>query len=88
MRLLKTTILTCLLGFSVTFLLVGCGGPQPSEITQAPPLLPTQPPTRMDALPVDVNKMVPSTDHHPPILHSDEWRPPRPYGGLHQHCRG
>ena len=71
MRLLKTIILTCLVGFSVTFALTGCETPKPSEITQAPPLLPTQPPTRMDALPDDVIKMAPSTDHHPPILHSD-----------------
>ena len=81
MRLLKTIILTCLLGLSVTFTLTGCEAPQSSEMAQAPPLLPTQPPTRLDALPDDVTKMAPSTDHHPPILHSDEWYPPVPMEG-------
>jgi len=86
MRLLKTIILTCLLGLSVTFTLTGCEAPQSSEMAQAPPLLPTQPPTRLDALPDDVTKMAPSTDHHPPIMHSNEWlslihisEPTRPY---------
>ncbi|TEU01030.1 MAG: hypothetical protein E3J30_01440, partial [Anaerolineales bacterium] len=81
MRLLKTIILTCLIGISVAFTLTGCENPQPPEITQAPPLLPTQPPTRLDAIPGDVIKMAPSTDHHPPILYSDEWYPPIPMEG-------
>jgi hypothetical protein len=82
MRLLKTIILTCLLGLSVTFTLTGCEAPQSSEMAQAPPLLPTQSPTRLDAIPEDAIKMTPSTDHHPPILHSDEWLPPVPMEGF------
>ena len=81
MRLLNPIILTCLIAISVTFALTGCENPQPSGITQAPPRLPTQLPTRLDALPGDIIKMSPSTDHHPPILHSNEWYPPIPMEG-------
>ncbi|MCJ7567834.1 MAG: hypothetical protein MUO58_09885 [Anaerolineales bacterium] len=81
MHLPKTIILICLIGISVTFILTGCESPPLSELTQAPPLLPTQPPTRLDAIPGDVTKMTPSTDHHPPFLHSDEWYPPIPMEG-------
>jgi len=81
MRLIKTIALTCLIVISLSFTLTGCESPQPFEFTQAPPLLPTQPPTRLEAIPDDVVKMTPSTDHHPPILHSDEYYPPIPMEG-------
>jgi len=81
MRLLKTIILTFLLGLSVTFTLTSCEAPQSSEKGQAHPLLPTQPPTRLDAIPEDAIKMTLSTDHHPPILHSNEWYSPVPMEG-------
>jgi hypothetical protein len=81
MRFLKTTILVSLIGISVPFILVGCGSQQPLEMTRTPPLIPTQPPTRLEAIPEDANKMTPRTDNHPPILHSDEWFPPIPMEG-------
>ena len=81
MRSLKTIFLPGLIGISVTFILFGCESPQSPDLTQAPPLIPTPPPTRLEAIPDDVIKMEPSTDHHPPILHSDEWYPPIPMEG-------
>lgn len=44
---------------------------------------PTHPDTRReDRIPADAVKRTPATDHHPPVMHSDEYEDPVPVPGL------
>jgi len=43
-----------------------------------PPHVPPMTPTRESSIPADAVKMMPETDIHPPILHSDDWSQPIP----------
>ena len=81
MRVLKTIILTCIVGSAVILMLFACSGQQSAGTPGATALQPTPFLSRLDAIPDDAVKMTPSTDHHLPILHSDEWYPPIPMEG-------
>lgn len=52
----------------LTILAIGCSYSQPGY-----PVV-----DREDKLPADIAKRGPETDHHPPILHSNEYQPPVP----------
>jgi len=54
----------------ITFVVVGCNRP---KLPAAYPVV-----DRETRIPLDINKRCPETDHHPPLLHSEEFEQPRP----------
>ena len=71
---MKNHCLTMLIGFYVLIGLITGSCSDNNPLASYPQI------DRIDKLPADISKRTPETDHHPPILHSDDYEDPIPLG--------